>query len=69
MVTLEIPSPDVPPSVKPAKCKLNPGVFDSFGNHIHYPSRIWVDDPLLTTVGIFFLRKWFWQPLLKGYLL
>ena len=56
MVKWEVPSPDAPPPVKAAKCELNPGVFDSFGNHIYHPPRIWVDDTLLAAVGIFTMK-------------
>ena len=44
MVKWEVPSPNAPLPVKAAKCELNPGVSDSFGNRIHHPSRIWIDD-------------------------
>ena len=52
----EVPSPDAPSPVKEAKCELNPGVFDSFGNRIHHPLRIWVDDTLIAAVGIFTVK-------------
>ena len=52
----EVPSPDAPSPVKEAKCELNPGVFDSFGNRIHHPLRIWVDDTLIAAVGIFAMK-------------
>ena len=56
MVKWEVPSPDAPPPVRAAKCKLNPGVFDSVGNRIHHPSRIWVDDTLIAAVGTFAMK-------------
>ena len=56
MVKWEVPSPDAPPTVKAAKCKLNLGMFDSFGNHLHHPSRMWVDDTLIAAVGIFAMK-------------
>ena len=56
MVKSELPSQDVPAPVKTAKCKLNLGVFDSFANRIHHPSRIWVNDTLNAAVGIFSMK-------------
>ena len=56
MVKWVVPSPDAPLPVKAAKCNLNPGVLYSFGNRIHHPSRIWVDNTLIATVGIFAMK-------------
>ena len=53
MVKREVPSPDASPLVKAAKCQMNPGVLDSFGNPIHNPSIIWVCDTLVVAVEIF----------------
>ena len=38
--------------VKAKQYQLNPGVLDPFGNQIAHPSRIWVDDTLITDVGV-----------------
>ena len=56
MVKWELLSPDAPPPVKAPRCELNPGVFHSFGNHIHHPSRICVDNTLIVAVGIFAMK-------------
>ena len=59
MLKWEIPTSDEPP-FKAAKCKLNPGVLDSFGDQIPHPSRIWVENDTLTTaVGIFRMKMVF----------
>ena len=56
MVKWVVPSPGAPLPVKAAKCNLNPGVLYSFGNRIHHPSIIWVDNTLIATVGIFAMK-------------
>ena len=43
-------------AVKASKCKLNPGVLDSSGKQIAYPSRIWVDGTLIAATGIFSMK-------------
>ena len=35
---------------------LNPDVLDSLGNQISHPARIWVDDVLITALGIMAMK-------------
>ena len=56
MAKWDVPSPDTPPPVKASKCKLDPGVFNSFSNCIHHLSRMWVNDTLIAAVGIFAMK-------------
>lgn len=53
MVKWEIPSPNMQALFEAATCKLNPYVFDSFGNHIHQPSKIWINNTRNAAVGRF----------------
>ena len=52
MINWNIPTAHFNKPTKTFKCRLNPGVIDEFGNAMHHPSWIWVDDILIAAVGV-----------------
>ena len=52
MIKWDLPKHNVPKPVLAKKCKSNPGVLDSAGVNINYPTRIWVDDALIAAVDL-----------------
>ena len=52
MINWNVPTAHFNKPTRAFKCPLNPGVVDEFGNVIHHPSRIWVDDILIAAVGV-----------------
>ena len=56
MLSWELPKPTAPKPIRADKCPLSPGVLDPLGNETYYPSRMWVDDALIASVGVFGMK-------------